>query len=79
MFVQEVRRFYPFFPFVAAVVKKDFTWKGFEFKEGTLTFLDLYGTNHDPEVWEVGIAKTLNISYDVIYDLKIGRTYKFVK
>ena len=52
MFVQEVRRFYPFFPFVVALVKKDFTWKGYNFKEGTLTLLDLYGTNHDPEIWE---------------------------
>lgn len=52
MFVQEVRRFYPFFPFVVALVKKDFTWKGFTFEEGTLTLLDLYGTNHDPEIWK---------------------------
>jgi fatty-acid peroxygenase len=52
MFVNEVRRFYPFFPFVAALVKKDFTWNGYKFGEGTLTFLDLYGINHDPEIWE---------------------------
>lgn len=52
MFVQEVRRFYPFFPFVAALVKKDFTWKGYKFEKDTLTLLDLYGTNHDPEIWE---------------------------
>ena len=52
MFVQEVRRFYPFFPFVAALVKKDFTWNGYKFEEGTLTFLDLYGTNHDPKIWD---------------------------
>jgi fatty-acid peroxygenase len=51
MFVQEVRRFYPFFPFVAAIVKKDFTWNDYDFEEGTLTLLDLYGTNHDPEIW----------------------------
>lgn len=51
MFVQEVRRFYPFFPFVVALVKKDFTWKGYNFEEGTLTLLDLYRTNHDPEIW----------------------------
>lgn len=51
MFVQEVRRFYPFFPFVAARVKQDFTWNGYQFKEGTLTLLDLYGTNHDPTIW----------------------------
>lgn len=52
MFVQEVRRFYPFFPFVAALVKKDFTWNGFQFEAGTLTLLDLYGTNHDPKIWD---------------------------
>lgn len=52
MFIQEVRRFFPFFPMVGAIVKKDFTWKGYQFNEGTLTFLDLYGTNHDPELWE---------------------------
>ena len=52
MFVQEVRRFYPFFPFVVALVKKDFTWNGFKFEEGTLTLLDLYGTNHDPKIWD---------------------------
>lgn len=51
-FVQEVRRFYPFFPIQGAIVKKDFTWKGYEFKKGTLTILDLYGTNHDPKLWE---------------------------
>jgi fatty-acid peroxygenase len=52
MFVQEVRRFYPFFPFVMALVKKNFTWKGYKFEEGTLTLLDIYGTNHDPEIWD---------------------------
>lgn len=51
MFVQEVRRYYPFFPFVAALVKKDFSWKGVQFEEGTLAILDLYGTNHDSKVW----------------------------
>lgn len=45
-FVQEVRRFYPFFPFVAAKVRKDFEWKGYPFTKGTKVFLDLYGTNH---------------------------------
>lgn len=52
MFVQEVRRFYPFFPFIAALVKKDFIWNGYSFEEGTLTLLDLYGTNHHPEMWD---------------------------
>lgn len=52
MFVQEVRRFYPFFPFVAARVRQDFSWNNYQFTEGTLTLLDLYGTNHDPNLWE---------------------------
>mgnify|MGYP005609894813 CR=1 FL=1 len=52
MFIQEVRRYYPFFPVIPAIVKKDFTWKGYEFKKGTLTMLDVYGTNHDPKLWK---------------------------
>lgn len=52
MFIQEVRRFYPFFPFVVALVKEDFIWNGYQFEEGTLTLLDLYGTNHDPKIWD---------------------------
>ena len=51
MFVQEVRRYFPFFPFVTAKVKSDFMWHDFYFKKGTLTLLDLYGTNHDPKIW----------------------------
>ncbi len=51
-FAQEVRRFYPFGPFVGARVKKNFTWKECEFKERTLVLLDLYGTNHDARLWE---------------------------
>lgn len=50
-FVQEVRRLYPFFPFNAARVKENFKWEGYEFKKGTLTILDFYGTNHDPKLW----------------------------
>ena len=50
-FVQEVRRFYPFFPVTAARVKQDFEWDGFAFEQGTLVLLDLYGTNHDPALW----------------------------
>jgi fatty-acid peroxygenase len=51
-FLHEVRRFYPFFPFVAARVRKSFEWKGYFFPEGTRVLLDLYGTNHDPRTWE---------------------------
>lgn len=50
-FVQEVRRFYPFFPFAAARVRTDFTWQNHEFEKGTLVLLDLYGTNRHPDDW----------------------------
>ena len=51
MFVQEVRRFYPFTPYVGAQVKRSFIWKQYPFKKGTLILLDIYGTNHDPRIW----------------------------
>ncbi|HSW42774.1 MAG TPA: cytochrome P450 [Patescibacteria group bacterium] len=50
-FVQEVRRFYPFAPFVAARVRRDFTWQGADAREGTLALLDLFGIDHDPRIW----------------------------
>ena len=51
MFVEEVRRYYPFGPFLGARVKKEFQWKQCEFRKGTLVLLDIYGTNHDPRIW----------------------------
>jgi fatty-acid peroxygenase len=51
-FVQEVRRFYPFFPAVGGRVKNEFEWRGHHFTQGTWVLLDLYGTNHDARSWE---------------------------
>lgn len=51
-FVQEVRRFYPFFPSVLALVRQDFEWKGYPFPQGQRVVLDLYGTNHDARTWD---------------------------
>ncbi|TGA96117.1 cytochrome P450 [Sporolactobacillus shoreae] len=51
-FVQEVRRFYPFTPFVGARVRRDFAWKQYPFKSETLVLLDVYGINHDPHLWD---------------------------
>lgn len=51
-FIQEVRRFYPFFPVVPAIVKETFVWRNHEFKKGQRALLDLYGTNHDERVWK---------------------------
>lgn len=52
IFTQEVRRYYPFGPFVGARVRKDFIWNQCEFKEGMLVLLDMYGTNHDSRLWD---------------------------
>lgn len=51
LFVQEIRRYYPFFPAVAALVCHDFEWKGHRFPRGRRVMLDLYGTNHDASTW----------------------------
>lgn len=50
-FVQEVRRWYPFFPAAMARVRDDFVWKGHHFPRHRRVVLDLYGTNHDPRSW----------------------------
>ena len=50
-FVQEVRRYYPFGPFLGARVRRDFIWQDCKFKKGTLVLLDVYGTNHSPKLW----------------------------
>ena len=51
LFVQEVRRFYPFFPSVIARSRDDFEWKGYHIPQGRRVVLDLYGTNHDLRTW----------------------------
>ncbi|MET8283265.1 cytochrome P450 [Micromonospora sp. NPDC005174] len=50
-FVQEVRRYYPFFPMAAARVRRSFDWEGHHFPQGRRVLLDLYGTNHHPALW----------------------------
>lgn len=51
-FVNEVRRFYPFFPSVVARVREDFEWNGLHFPGGRRVLLDIYGTNHDARTWD---------------------------
>ena len=48
-FVQEVRRFYPFFPAVMARVRRRFEWQEVSFPPGRRVLLDLHGTNLSPE------------------------------
>lgn len=52
LFVQEVRRLYPFFPSVMARVRNAFEWKGYHFPQRRRVVLDLYGTNHDVRTWD---------------------------
>ncbi len=51
-FVHEVRRFYPFFPFIGGRVRNAFDWRDHHFSRGTWVILDAYGTNHDARIWE---------------------------
>jgi fatty-acid peroxygenase len=51
-FMQEVRRFYPFTPYLGAKVSTPFSWRGCTFERGDLVLLDVYGTNHDPKIWD---------------------------
>ncbi|HET7315564.1 cytochrome P450 [Salinisphaera sp.] len=50
-FAQEVRRFYPFFPCIGGRVREPFEWRGHRFEQGEWVLLDIYGTNHDPRIW----------------------------
>jgi fatty-acid peroxygenase len=51
-FVQEVRRFYPFFPAIGGRAVAATEWRGHPIPRGHRVLLDLYGTNRDPGVWE---------------------------
>ncbi|HEX2130111.1 MAG TPA: cytochrome P450 [Actinophytocola sp.] len=51
-FVHELRRFYPFAPFVAGRAVTDLTWEGEQIPEGSLVLLDLWGHNHDARYWD---------------------------
>ncbi|WMT89567.1 cytochrome P450 [Pelagibacterium sp. H642] len=50
-FAEEVRRLYPFFPFVGGIARRAFSWEGHEFAAGDWVLLDLHGTNHDPRLF----------------------------
>jgi fatty-acid peroxygenase len=50
-FAHEVRRFYPFAPFVGGQAVTDLTWRGEPIPAGAMVLLDVYGQNHDAELW----------------------------
>ncbi|MFC3384672.1 cytochrome P450 [Couchioplanes azureus] len=50
-FAHEVRRFYPFTPFLGGRATRDLVFRGERVPRGTLVLLDVYGQHHDPAVW----------------------------
>ncbi|WP_267244769.1 cytochrome P450 [Streptomyces sp. PR69] len=50
-FAHEVRRFYPFVPFIAGLAARELRWEGVTIPEHSLVLLDVYGQHHDPALW----------------------------
>lgn len=50
-FVEEVRRFYPMTPALAAVSRANQEWAGHHVLAGDLVVLDVYGQHHSAELW----------------------------
>jgi fatty-acid peroxygenase len=50
-FVHELRRFYPFAPFIGGRAPADVSFGGEEIREGSMVLLDLFGQNHDEGLW----------------------------
>ncbi|MFJ9661433.1 cytochrome P450 [Streptomyces griseoflavus] len=50
-FAHEVRRFYPFVPFLGGLAARDLFWRGEWVPAGGLVVLDVYGQNHDESLW----------------------------
>jgi len=50
-FVDEVRRYYPFFPVIGGRVRSQFRWREHDFKDGDWVLLGLHATNHDARIW----------------------------
>jgi len=54
MFVEEVRRYYPFFPAIGGRANARFEWQGLQFDKGDWVLLDVYGSNRHPSTWPDG-------------------------
>jgi fatty-acid peroxygenase len=50
-FAHELRRFYPFAPFIGGRAVRDLTWRGERIPRHAMVLLDLWGQNHDEELW----------------------------
>ncbi|WP_040285058.1 cytochrome P450 [Sporosarcina koreensis] len=76
-FIQEMRRFYPFFPMLPAVAVRDVEVDGYVIPEDSWVVLDLYGTNHDartidaPDEFRIDryAGRAKEISYEEEYEM----------
>ncbi|MBO0450922.1 cytochrome P450 [Candidatus Enterococcus murrayae] len=76
-FIQEMRRYYPFFPMLPGFAKQDVEIDGYLIPKDSWVVLDLYGTNHDertietPEVFRISryLGKEKHISYEEEYEM----------
>ncbi|MER7056372.1 cytochrome P450 [Streptomyces sp. NPDC000351] len=50
-FAHEVRRFYPFAPFLGGRTVTELTWHGESVPAGGILLLDVYGHHHDEKLW----------------------------
>ena len=50
-FAHELRRFYPFAPFIGGRAVRDLEWRGERIPKHAMVLLDLWGHNHDEELW----------------------------
>lgn len=55
-FAHEVRRFYPFVAFVGGLAAEELQWHGTTIPADSVILLDIYGQNHDPELWSAPYA-----------------------
>lgn len=76
-FIEELRRYYPFFPMVPAISKKEVEIDGYRIPQDSWVVLDLYGTNHDSRSFKDAddfkvdrfVGRTKQISYDEEYEM----------
>jgi fatty-acid peroxygenase len=51
-FAHEVRRFYPFAPFIGGRAPREVEFDDVRIPKNSMVLLDLYGQNHDPDLWD---------------------------
>ena len=76
-FIQEMRRYYPFFPMLPAIAVRDVEVDGYTIPKDSWVVLDVYGSNHDartiasPEQFDIRryVGRAKDISYEEEYEM----------